>query len=147
MNEFAQKSCSPQLAFHPFIIIDSSDQIIILPYYLFISFPSMIRFSTVPCDLHSAHLGPSVVTWTLIPYVVYPLYLNAITCENCKFFNSLLLQKESILLVLDETCSIQFNKVNLYTWKNSHSMTYISSPRQKINHEKYIPFSTTYGLE
>ena len=54
-----------------------------------------LLFTLLPCDLHSAHLGPSVVIWALIPYVTYLNDPNAIMCKEGVnfFFVTLLLQK------------------------------------------------------
>ena len=54
---------------------------------------------------------------------MYLLYLNAIRCENDKIFTSLLLQKNQSCQCQMKTYSIQFDKVKLYAWKDSHSMT------------------------
>ena len=54
--------------------------------------------------LRSAHVGPSASTWDLIPYVMYPLNLNANMSKKKGKTNyllfSMLLQNESITYLI-----------------------------------------------
>ena len=60
--------------------------------------------------------GPSVLTFALIPYVINPLYLDAIICHKVENYCSLLLlQNEPTLLVTDFSIELQgsmFNAIN-----------------------------------